>query len=273
MEARKIASLVEFSEARAYRSLVQAAPAAFLEQHGFKAVMFGSAVAVVAPSVTNTLNLNRVIGLGVDEPASPEMLDAIAELYERHGVPYGIEVAPCAQPGELPNWLRRRRLRRTVGTAMIFRAAEAVPRYSGPVAVVRACGEEQEIVADICCTVFRMPPVVRTLIANLGGYAGWRQWLAYLGPEPVAAGLSYVGEEVAWIGWAATLPEYRGHGCHMALVAHQSRDAADTGCRYITAETAVSTAVRRNPAYQNCEKLGFLFAYERATYVALRSAS
>jgi len=273
MEARKIASLVEFSEARAYRSLVQAAPAAFLDQHGFRATMFGSAVAVVAPSVTNTLNLNRVIGLGVDEPASPEMLDAIASLYGQHGVPYGIELAPCAQPRELPNWLRQRRLRRTIGTAMIFRAAEAVPRYSGPVAVVRACGEEQEIVADICCTVFRMPPVVRTLIANLGGYAGWRQWLAYLGPKPVASALSYVCDGVAWLGWDATLPEYRGQGCQTVLIAHRIKDAADTGCRYITTETSINTTTRRDPSYQNYEKMGFLFAYERATYVALRSAS
>src|SRR5262245_55775821 len=106
MEAQELALLVEFSEARAYESLIRAAALPFLEKHGLFAVRIGSAVAVVAESITNTLNMNRVIGLGVREAATEATVGAVAKLYEERDLSFGIEVGPLARPKELMEWMR-----------------------------------------------------------------------------------------------------------------------------------------------------------------------
>jgi len=127
VDAQELALLVENSEARAYASLIQAAPQAFLAAHGLRVVPVGSATAVVAQSVTNTVNMNRVIGLGVAEPATDAMIGQIVDIYGVQDLSFGVELAPCAQPKELPDWLRARRMRRGGTTAIQFRVAYRWP--------------------------------------------------------------------------------------------------------------------------------------------------
>lgn len=263
--------MVECSELRAYRSLIQAAPQPFLDAHGLGARPIGTAVAVVAQSITTTLNMNRVIGLGVEAPATEAMVEEIVQLYGGRALSFGVEVGPQARPGELVDWLRARRLRRGVATAMHYRAAAAIAGHAAPVKVVRASGAERKIVADICCEVFRMPPPAHALIANTAELPQWRQWLALADGQPIAAALSYVSDGAAWLGWDATLPAFRGRGAQAALIVERVNDAARAGCRYVTTETAVNVP---NPdaSFRNYARLGFSQAYERFTYIGLRTA-
>jgi len=269
METSDLARLVEFSEARAYASLMQAAPPAFLLEHGLRSVSIGSAVAVVAESVTNTLNMNRVIGLGVAEPATESMLDEITMLYAPRQLSFGIEVGPCALPRDVLTWLRKRRIRRAMPTAIHYRVAEPIDVAHKAISVIRADGSEREIVADICCAVFRMPNVAHTLLAGTANLPGWRQWLVYREGRAVAAALSFIRGGVAWLGWDATLPEFRGHGAQSALISHRVNDAVRAGCRYVTTETAPNTADNADPSYRNYARLGFALAYERVTYIGV----
>ena len=271
MEAWEISALVEFSEAAAYRSLASEA-ALSCPQYGFCAYRLGSALVLVAPSVKNTLNLNRVIGLGVGEPASEATLEQATEIYRGHGLSYAIELAPGAQPTELATWLRTRRMRRSVPTAMHYRRLDALPPADpAMVSVVRVSAAQCEQVAEICCSVFRMPTAARCLLASAGGVSGWRHWLAYHDGIPIAAALSYIADGVAWLGWDATLPEYRGHHAQRALIAARINDAAAAGCRHATTETALHLGVRQDPSYRNYAAMGFVFAYERSTYVRVHS--
>jgi hypothetical protein len=270
VEPQALAKLVESSESRAYTSLIQAAPKAFLDEHGFFAVPVGSAVAIVAESVTNTLNMNRVIGLGIAEPASIGMVEEIVAIFESRGLPFGIEVGPFAQPSDIPAWLKASRIRRGVSTAMHYRAAGNVDVTDGTLSVVRAPYSARSLVADICCAVFRMPHAAQKLIAGTADVPGWKQWLAYLGDQPVAAALSYISSGVAWFGWDATLPEFRGRGAQLSIIAHRLNDAAADGCEYVTTETATNTSASMDPSYRNYARLGFSLAYERATFVAPR---
>jgi len=273
VETQELALLVELSEARAYASLIQAAPEPFLREHGLLAVPIESAVAIVAQSITNTLNMNRVIGLGVAEAATDALVAQIVGLYEERGLPFGIEVGPFARPKEIPGWLRARRIRRGVATAMQYRDARRLEAKAGPVSVIRAPHSARETVADICCSVFRMPPAAHALIAGTANKPEWRQWIAYSGSRPAAAALSFVYAGIAWLGWDATLPEFRGQGAQSSLIVHRVNEAADAGCKYITTETAINAATNTDPSYRNYERLGFSCAYERATFVALRAAN
>lgn len=151
-------------------------------------------------------------------------------------------------------------------------AARFVPEKM-ELSVVRAPASARGLVADICCEVFRMPTVARTLIAGTADIPEWRQWLAYSdGGQPVAAALSCVSGGTAWLGWDATLPEFRGRGAQSALIIERLNDAANQGCTYVTTETATNGAGGVDPSYRNYQRLGFSMAYERTTYVALRGA-
>ena len=271
MEAQELASLVEFSEARAYASLMQCAPRRKLNANGIETVNIGSALALVATSVSGSLNMNRVIGLGIAEPATETMVDGIADLYRPRGLSFGIEAGPLATPSDLTGWLRARCIRRGVGTAMHYRVARPIAQEPDrEVQVIRAPRSSIREVADICCSVFRMPKAAHMLIEGTADQPGWRQWLAICNGEPVGAALSFVGERVGWLGWDATLPAFRGRGIQSALIGERVTEAALAGCDHVTSETAVNGAAGGDPSFRNYQRAGFSVAYERATYVGLQ---
>jgi hypothetical protein len=74
----EIAQLVEFAEAEAYADLFRIAPP---ELH-MQVETVGSAVALIAETIDIVL-FNRVIGLGLREPATEAMLDGIVARYRQ----------------------------------------------------------------------------------------------------------------------------------------------------------------------------------------------
>lgn len=273
MSEHELAKLVEFSEARAYGSLMQCR-SELIAPGDFGVVQVGSAWAVLSRTVTGTLNFNRVIGLGLEQPATQRDLDEIESLYAKRGCPFAIELGPHARPSEVPAWLRERRVRRGMPTAMYYREARATPPVAGSVEVTRAeSATECDLVAEICSNVFHMPAIVQKLLAATRSDGRWRHWLVKADMEPISAALSFVDKQVAWLGWDATLPQHRGHGAHRALIAARVNDAVASGCTHLTTETAVHTAAVADPSGRNYEKMGFLLAQNRVTYVAIRPRS
>lgn len=266
-DVRAVALLAEFSEVRAYTSLLQAAPQQYRDTYGLRTETIGSAIAVVAESLPGSLNVNRVIGLGVAEPATEAMLDRIADLYAERGLPFGIEIGPLVTPPDIPTWLRRRGMRPIFPTTLHHRAARALELAATTLSIVQAGRGERKTVADICCAVFRMAEPVHALLEGTGDVPDWRQWLAYDRGRPIAAALSFVHGDVAWLGWDATLPEFRGRGAQSALIVHRVNDAVRAGCRHATSETAVD-----DPSRRNYERLGFSRVYDRSTYVSSRGS-
>jgi GNAT superfamily N-acetyltransferase len=265
MEASDLARLAEGSEARAYESLIGIARTAGSGAADFAAVRLGSAVALVAPSVAMPLPFNRVIGLGLWEDATERLVEEASALYSSG---FAIEVAPYARPAELVAWLRARRMRRATTTAVHVGRAERLEAPRASVRVERARRDQADAVAELCCSTFGMPKAVSRLIAASVGQPDWRHWLAYLDGEPIAAALSFIDGEAAWLGWAATRPAFRGRGAHAALVAARVSDAAASGCTLVSTETAPSTAERPDPSSRGFERVGFRVAYARSTYIA-----
>jgi GNAT superfamily N-acetyltransferase len=152
-------------------------------------------------------------------------------------------------------------------TALHYRAARPLEVPPTTLSIVQAGRAERKIVADICCAAFRMPEPVHAMLEGTGDFSEWRQWLAYDGGRPIAAALSFVHEDMAWLGWDATLPECRGRGAQSGLIAHRVNDAVRAGCRHVTSETAVG-----DPSHRNYERLGFSHVHDRSTYVSPRTS-
>ncbi len=267
-----LARLVEGSEARAYASLFNATHAAD-PALGFRASTVGSAVLLQAEAVHSTLVVNRVLGLGVFEPANIEHLEATVAAYAAGQVPFGVELSPAAEPAELPAWLKAHRMRKSLPVQVLLRDGSAPPpRYA---AWTRATGLRVEAVpcalsprvAGLCCENFNMPEPVGQLLAIGSCAPGWRRWLAFDGDAAVGASLSYVENGVAWLGWTSVQASHRGRWVHAGIVARQLEDAHAAGCAWVTTETAVSSKERPDAAYHNLRNFGFQDAYARSFHI------
>lgn len=267
----ELARVVEFGEARAYASLFAAAQAAQPEL-GFSAVQFAGAVVLRARAVTNSLVVNRVLGLGVAEPATEADVAALVQAYDGGSVAFGVELSPAALPAELPAWLRAHRLRKAFPSQVLIRSgALPRPQYA---AWERATGlqvqavgpEHAQTLAQISCDNFGMLEAVQVLLRLGSCEPGWRRWLAMDGDQPVGGSLSYVQDGVAWLGWTSVCPSHRGRWVHAGIVARQLEDAHAAGCQWVTTETAFSSKEKPDPAYYNLRKFGFHDAYQRPVY-------
>jgi GNAT superfamily N-acetyltransferase len=273
LSATEQSRTVEFSEASAYQSLVQAPSPEDRQRLGLRALALGpnqdAGVAIMADAIQGSLALNRVLGLGLNGPVTDAVLDEIAALYASAAAPYALELSPHALPADLLDRLRTRRLRRMGSkTAVFLHALKSVPDVACDLRIEQVGPEHAAALANICCNTFSMPAEIAVLLQAAHTDSRWRQWMAFDGDTPAGAALSFVDGGVAWSGWAVTLPNFRGRRFHAAYLAAALRDAAAQGCQWFTAETAIGTAEQPDPAYRNLLKLGFELLYERSTFMA-----
>ena len=114
------AEVVEFGEGEAYADFFFSAPA----ELGVSVQRLGSAMLLVAQRLDIVL-FNRVIGLGLREPASDTALEAILSIYRQAGVHASAgQLSPAAQPPVLSLWLEARGLRPADNWAKVYRAAD-----------------------------------------------------------------------------------------------------------------------------------------------------
>jgi len=262
------AQLVEFSEGLAYDSLVTGAPPHIREQYGLSVERAGSAYALVSSHVAGSLILNRVIGLGVREPANDDILDSVEDIYRSRGVAtYAAEVSPMAEPGDLPARLRTRGFVPFKQTAILYRSTEEIPATISDFSVEETGPEHAAILANITCGIFKFEEPFPSLIRATCGREDWQHWLAFCDGEPIASAICHLEREAGWIGWVATLPEYRGRGAQSLLTAAQIGGARSRGCRWVTLETNTGTKTQPSQSLRNYLRLGWTLAYDRLIYV------
>ena len=78
----------------------------------------------------------------------------------------------------------------------------------------------------------------------------------------------YIADDVAWLGFGATLEAARGRGGQSAIFAARLRDAKAAGCRWAITETGEETEEEPvNHSYRNMLRSGFRLAYARRNWV------
>jgi hypothetical protein len=270
----EIAKLVEFTEGDAYEEIYRAATPEVAEQLRLKTARFGAARARVMGSITATL-FNAVVGLGLEEPATEQVLDDIVSFYEPYGVKFMVQVSPFAQPADLPRRLEARGFNFKDEWVKMYRGVDP-PLVLTTGLEIRLVGPDQaQAFADTAMKGFELPPSLHalgTLIAAGIGRPGWRHYLAYDGQVPVATGGLYVKDGVGWCGYGSTLPAYRRRGAQSAMFARRITDAGDgqeteMACNWLVTETDTETTDRPSPSYRNMVHAGFKMAYDRPNYV------
>ena len=268
ISAAAIARRVELSEAHAYEQMMRGVTHNIAERYGLSCQRVGSAVALFANGFGKSLILNRVIGLGVCESVTRDDLELIDILYaEGKASIYALEISPTSGPSDLPSTLKARGFFRFKQTAMLHRRVELIAQPSCALSIGRARPDQAAVFGAICVEVFGLDEPIRSLLAATFSGPDWQHWLAFDGEDAVGAAITHIAGDVAWFGWVGTLPSHRGRGVQSALTAAQLQGAYDSGCRWVTLETATGTADQPNQSYRNYCRLGWTVAHHRAVYV------
>jgi hypothetical protein len=259
----ELAHLVEFGEGEAVADMYLSAP----PEMGIRVERVGSAVVLLAETLDIVL-ANRVLGLGMREPATEAMLDDILARYRQAGIRnFAFQLSPVAQPPELPAWLKARQLRPQDNWAKVYRASEPSVAIPTELRVERIGPEYASAFSEVACTAFEMPMRLRPWIEANFARPGWHYYLAFDGERPVATGALFVREGVGWLGLGSTLPTDRRRGAQGAILARRIRDGAEMGCRWLVTETGADLPERPNPSYRNMMRTGFQLAYLRPSYM------
>lgn len=248
--------LADALEASASRDLCAAAP----PDLGVSAAQIAGATLVLAPKIPATY-FNRVIGLGLERPATEADVDVIAAAYLGAGVTsFWIHLASSAQPAQLAAWLRSRGFvePRRRSWAKFLRDTRAAPSAQTRFTVRRATAADAPAVGAVVCSAYGLPATLAPWFAALVDRPRWQVFVALDGTRVVGTGSLFLEARGGWLGVAATLCEFREHGAQSALLTARIAAAAAAGCAVLTTETGEPVAGEPNPSYDNIRRSGFI---------------
>ena len=243
--------------------LVEAAAVA--DAFGADAVRVRGAVCAVAAGLEE-VTINRVIGLGISEPASDDALDEIADVYGP--VRHSIALAPGARPAGIAAMLRERGYEPAHAWVKFSRPAAEPPAPATGLRVERIGSDRAEEFTTVLAAGFEIPHAVTAMLAHLPGRPGWSWYLAHDGGAPVACGALFVRGRHGWLGQAATLPAHRRRGAQSALIAIRIAAAGAAGAEVVVTETGEIVDDRPTISYRNILRAGFAPVYLRPNYVS-----
>jgi GNAT superfamily N-acetyltransferase len=238
---------------------------ALLQENGDGAVAdVGGGACVAIPALRDVLMVNRMLGLGVETPATEAHLDEIADFFAAARTRYYVSASRAAGR-ELEPLLRAHGFEPGYAWAIFRRRVEPYLAETGlRVEQARAGADFGTIVA----AAYEFPPDVGAAIAALPGRTRWHCYVAYAGDEPAGAAAVFVEGRGAWLGFAGTAPEHRRKGAQNALMAARIAKAASLGAEVLATETGELLPDRPSGSYRNIERAGFELAYVRPNYAS-----
>jgi acetyltransferase (GNAT) family protein len=269
---QEINRLVELAELNTCTELWSILPLEVVSQLGLHLEKVGSATALIMSKV-DIGEFNRVIGVGIGEPATESIIDRIIALYSSSGNTFVVHVDPAAQPAELTIWLEQRGFERGPNSVWLYRDTSPPPDITTDLRIECIGPKNAGAFADVGLAAFEMPAELRPWAASLVGRPNWRNYLAFDGEEPVASASLFVQDGIGWLGNGATLPSHRRRGAQGALMAQRIRDGIEMQCEWFVTETGEETVDDPNPSYHNMLRTGFKPGYIRANYALAKTVS
>ena len=220
---------------------------------------------------SDSLRMNRVIGLGHRGVARRAMIDEIIGHYRSAGLRrFSFLVSPGPQTAEITAWLGERSFEPHGGYTLLIRDARIPvrrPKSAARLRVARARGGDRLSVVRIAEECFGTPRGRRSWALAAIGATGYEHYLAWVGRTPVAMGTLQVDGDLAWLGGGATLPRWRRIGAHGALIAARLARAARLGSRWVWVQTNLPGRGQRDASRRNLVRLGFVQACLKPSFV------
>lgn len=259
-------ALVEIAEIAAFEDLYSAASWEFTQETGLWVERNGEAIALCLPA-TDAKVYNRVIGLGVDEPAYGDQIDGALAWFQSAGVySPAFTVTPSAQPPHLSGWLYDRGLQPIDALLKFYRDNSPVtPMHTD--LDIRVIGPEQAWdFGQVLLEGFGSPDWICGWLAELVGRPEWHIYVAYEGDTPAACGALFTRNGVGWLGFGATRPAFRRRGAQGAIMSRRLQDGIAMGCQVFTTETWEPEPGEKNASLNNMMRSGFTFVHRRVNF-------
>ena len=188
----------------------------------------------------------------------PSLLPVIGAMYE--GGPFSVELIAAAgfdfkdhaavlsASGYIPG-TRYARMVKKLGSC------DFGPPVSG-IEIRPPLPSEQERVLDIYLRGFGAPAnndaAAKANMRLLFTDPAIEFWVALIDQQPVSIGILFEQQGLAYFCGGATLPEFRNHGCHKALIERRFQACLERGCTAI-----VSWAIAGGTSHKNMVSQGF----------------
>jgi GNAT superfamily N-acetyltransferase len=263
-----VAADLERIERDAYADVFAAAPGAVAAHHGIAVVPVGGGAVCTIVADVESLMLNRVCGLGVDEPATEETVERAAEAFGE--TPYAVSLAPSARPNGIADWLRAAGFDAAYAWMKFVRSGASAADVTTDLRVEHAGAGDGAAFARPVVEGFGMPAWAEEWLAAIPGRSGWSCHVAWSGDEPAAAGAVFLRPPLAWLGLAATRPDFRRRGGQGAVMVARLREAVAAGCSTIVTETGERVEGGPSSSYRNILRHGFEEAYMRPNFASPR---
>lgn len=220
--------------------------------------------------------LNKVAGLGFGGVPAEDELGALELALAARGEGVRVELSNLGDPavGELLT----RRGYALAGFENVLARTLPAPAGLAPapgIEVTPSGPEEIDAWLDVVVTGFAHPDsqgvpsdeefpreVLERVIGDLATSDGFTRWLARRAGERAGGASLRLGDGIAQLAGAATLPAHRRKGVQSALLAARLAAAAAAGC-----QLAVVTTQPGSKSQQNVQRQGFELIYTRAVLV------
>ncbi len=267
----EFAGQLEFSELNAWWDQWEAFPSELVQQYRFGKQKFRETVVLTSP-VIQFSHFNRVMGLGLANPATEKELDDILAVFRSLKIPrLELHVIPHTQPQQLKNWLEARDLHILSGWDRIYRGNEPLadktelPAGMRVEKITKATMEEW---ATFLVTMYRLDPA-KLLLFSLVERKGWHHYGLHENEKIVAARSMYIhNDDIAWWGIEAPVPglmtpsfDLDYHLCREII-----KDGLRLGAKYFVADIEKPDERMDHDGYRNFSAMGFKRAYLRSNY-------
>lgn len=240
-----------------------AAPDAARRALGLELHEIGGALVSVAAHDPSIL-WNRSVGLGLDAPATDELIRAIRGIYARAGIGrFFLNVHPAAQPDDIAARLDAAGLEQQRRWMKFERDASPAKPAETDLAVREIGPEHAADAARILAGGFDLTEAAQPLLAALIGRPGWHAFMSFDGDTPAGAGTLFVHDGVGVCEMAATDPAFRGRGAQQAVLAARIEKARARGCSVMFTMTGEAVPGDPQHSYRNIMRAGFREGYLR----------
>ncbi len=160
--------------------------------------------------------------------------------------------------------------RRGGGMAQFWRLAQTPVDIPDSRLTIEAVGREHGAdFGNVMTAGYGLPASFSSRFAGLPGRQDWHAYLAFDDGVPVSCAAMYVVDDAAWLGVAATLPQYRELGAQSGLLARRLVDGTASGVRTFAVQTGYPDAGESpGPSFRNIQRAGFALSHVRHRYVA-----
>jgi GNAT superfamily N-acetyltransferase len=208
---------------------------------------------------------NKVLGL---EPSSEIYLNEIIALFAKHNLNFRFEIMPGNLNSSLASRLHKLGFcQMSFNTALYGQPSLAVKTSSMEQIKVRKIQpNEIDLFLDLYQDGFELPRLrdlekEAVLFWLKRAKSSLYLCIAHVDDMPAGVGILYMENGIGLLADATTLPDFRGKGCHTAMIQHRITQAQKRNCDLLTSFVEFGST-----SHLNLEKAGLRVAYTKSMW-------